>query len=59
MKRVVAIAWIAGLAGMTPGHAADLKPPALTPQRQPAVAVMSSWPGPISGRRRVIFPAAA
>jgi len=41
--------WIAGLAGLTPGFAADLRPPAPALQRQPAAAMMPSWAGPYIG----------
>ena len=49
MNRAVAVVWIAGLAGLTPGFAADLRPPAPTLQRQPAAAMMPSWAGPYVG----------
>jgi outer membrane immunogenic protein len=49
MNRAVAVVWIAGLAGLTPGFAADLRPPAPTLQRQPAAATLPSWAGPYIG----------
>ena len=49
MNRAVAVVWIAGLAGLTPGFAADLRPPAPALQRQPAAAMMPSWAGPYVG----------
>lgn len=51
MNRAVAVVWIAGLAGLTPGFAADLRPPAPALQRQAATATatMPSWAGPYIG----------
>jgi outer membrane immunogenic protein len=49
MKRVGIVIWAAGLTGITQGFAADLRPPAPAPQRQPPAAVISSWAGPYLG----------
>jgi outer membrane immunogenic protein len=49
MKRACIVIWAAGLAGISQGFAADLRPPAPAPQRQPPAATMSSWAGPYIG----------
>jgi outer membrane immunogenic protein len=49
MKRAFLTIWLAGSVGISQGFAADLKLPALTPQRQPAVASVPGWAGPYLG----------
>ena len=45
MKKAIAVTLMAGMVGIVPGFAADLRLPAQTPQRQPSVAMMPSWGG--------------